>query len=212
MAKKRMIDDTALVAFDKVLQGFMSSYEDIRELSKRMRLMTVGISMSANFGEVAALVEHFEMPNELTDEEFIKRMSDAVASRDIRTALHFYKNIVEDLDSDIAAKKKTISKLEERVALTEDKSSPEFKVVAKKLDATKNNLLIREGRMNIVLTEFFKVRHSAIKSVVAATEDVVDALITGNKHTEELALKYSVSSMLKKIEKMDRVFTNGKEC
>lgn len=194
-------------------------YDELSRMPNRIRKIAIGLSLDGspddnksirlNASAISAVTDGMEAVGEVSDDEYFNTLERLVDAKDDRVKISVCHNLIEELDSDIAAKEKTIAKLEERILLSNDGNSPEVKNARKRMDVFKNNLTIRIGRKVRVLEYFFKLRYAMLKAIVNSSQCIAACLITGDKYTVELSKRYDIKPLLKKIARCEDVFSNN---
>lgn len=220
MAKPIKLNEDKLNAINSYADKLGRMYEDLAKMPNRIRKIAIGLSLDGSpednkfikiGGEVAiANTIANNLDSDVDDEKYFGELEKAVDSKSDCVKLSVCKYLIEELDSDIAAKRKTIEKLEERICLSDDKNSAEVKVAKKRLEIFKNNLVIRECRKVRVLEYYFKLRYSLLKMIDTTTDGIVECLMVGDKYTQELSKRYKINPLLKQIAKKEEVFAKTK--
>lgn len=220
MAKPIKLNEDKLNAINSYADKLGRMYEDLAKMPNRIRKIAIGLSLDGSpednkfikVGGGVAIANTIanNLDSDVDDEKYFGELEKAVDSKSDCVKLSVCKYLIEELDSDIAAKRKTIEKLEERICLSDDKNSAEVKVAKKRLEIFKNNLVIREGRKVRVLEYYFKLRYSLLKMIDTTTDGIVECLMVGDKYTQELSKRYKINPLLKQIAKKEEVFAKTK--
>lgn len=220
MAKTIKLNESKLDAVSLFADNVGKLYEDLAKMPNRIRKIAIGLSLDSNpeknryinIGSDVSLANATvnNLESDVDDEKYFDTLEKIVDSKSDCVKLSVCRSLIEELDTDIEAKRKTISKLEERICLSEDNNSAEVKVAKKRMEVFKNNLVIREGRKVRILEYYFKLRYAMLKMIAGTSDGIIDCLMVGDKYTQELSKRYEIKPLLKKISKNEEVFAKTK--
>lgn len=213
MARKRAVNTATIDSLGSLIENYSKNYEQLVTLANNMKSIMGGISLDANSiahdGSntklVNSVMDKVELGADKDDSKFINDLYDAVDGES-KDAILLFAKVYNELRDDIDAFETTMDKLNERIVLTDDKSSPEVKVAQKKLIAVTNNRDLREHRIKVDLVAFFKLRHGMIRAINNATKVLCERMVKGSEVTDTLSKKLSIIPMMEEMIKLESTF------